>query len=1038
MDWVKGTKVRPVYNPGHVGECTGRTIPRGPTVRVQVKFPDATTEYISETELELADTTETLDEFELIEQGKFGRAADLRRNLTYLHLSGRLANLVYSMGVTNTDFYPHQYKPLLTLLDSPAKGLLIADEVGLGKTIEAGIIWTELRARYDMRRLLVVCPAMLREKWQDELGRRFGIVGEVVGAAELLEQVASPLASQRDGHAWITSYQAIRPPRDWRADAKGTPARPSARWKLADFLHENAGDAPLFDLVIFDEAHYMRNEGTGAQKSGTMLRDVTDYLALLSATPINLANDDLFNLLQLADPDHFQYRSDFAAMLAANRPLVAARDGVLKGSIDVDALQALLAEAAASELLEESLQLRQLRENLPTDVELADASVRARLAEALERMNLLSHTVTRTRKRDIHLKRPKRDVHKEAVEMTPLERRFYEAVTDLTREFAFKNSISDGFLLAMPQRQVASCPAATAHAWNMHGDDWINDYRDEEDPDDELLQLSFTLREFLQYRLPREISPAELEAGDSKYGRLLTVLQGFFAEQPDEKVILFTSFRQTAHYLSRRLKADRITNRIVWGGMDRPKQELIDEFRENAAERVLISTEVAAEGVDLQFCHVLVNYDLPWNPMRVEQRIGRIDRLGQTADVLVIWNLYFKESIDDRIVIRLMNRLRVFEEALGEAEAVVGAEIARLESDLLTRKLSPEEEERRVNDAVIVIENNRRNEIHLEENSAQLIAHGGLLQERIEAARDFSRRVTEDDLFVYVRDYLLVYAPGHRFDVDASNTRKVLIQLPPALAAEFDGFLRSSNLLGQTRLAGGDARPCEFKNSMTALRGTPVELINQFHPLIKFISAKLREAGAHFFPLVALTIPAGKAHEAFTPGNYMFCVKRWHFGGLKDEEQLAVALRPLDGDEGSIRLEQADLLVDSARLNGRDWLDAPAVLEPAGLVDALASLQERLDEEFSRTTELKRNENIDRANYQRSSVERNFKRQIETQEAVLAVHREFGRKGLVTATLGKIEKLRGRLEYRLAQIGHAEKISPTKHFVCGGVIRVEG
>jgi SNF2 family DNA or RNA helicase len=84
--------------------------------------------------------------------------------LTHVHLSGRLANLVYSMGVTNTEFFAHQYKPLLTLLESPADGLLIADEVGLGKTIEAGIIWTELRAREDMRRLLVVCPAMLREK----------------------------------------------------------------------------------------------------------------------------------------------------------------------------------------------------------------------------------------------------------------------------------------------------------------------------------------------------------------------------------------------------------------------------------------------------------------------------------------------------------------------------------------------------------------------------------------------------------------------------------------------------------------------------------------------------------------------------------------------------------------------------------------------------------------------------------------------------------------------------------------------------------
>jgi SNF2 family DNA or RNA helicase len=101
------------------------------------------------------------DRFELIEQGRYGRSEDLRRSLTHVHLSGRLANLVYSMGVTNTDFYAHQYKPLLTMLESPADGLLIADEVGLGKTIEAGIIWTELRAREDMRRLLIVCPCGL-------------------------------------------------------------------------------------------------------------------------------------------------------------------------------------------------------------------------------------------------------------------------------------------------------------------------------------------------------------------------------------------------------------------------------------------------------------------------------------------------------------------------------------------------------------------------------------------------------------------------------------------------------------------------------------------------------------------------------------------------------------------------------------------------------------------------------------------------------------------------------------------------------------
>ena len=120
--------------------------------------------------------SQAMDAFDLLERGRFGRISDLRRNLTFIQLSGRLANVVYSMDATNTDFLAYQYKPVLNFLDSPSNGILIADEVGLGKTIEAGLIWTELRARDDAcRRLVVVCPAMLRDKWSLELEGKFGI-----------------------------------------------------------------------------------------------------------------------------------------------------------------------------------------------------------------------------------------------------------------------------------------------------------------------------------------------------------------------------------------------------------------------------------------------------------------------------------------------------------------------------------------------------------------------------------------------------------------------------------------------------------------------------------------------------------------------------------------------------------------------------------------------------------------------------------------------------------------------------------------------
>jgi len=211
-----GTRVRDTHNPGRIGIVTNsppRERPSG--LQWQVLWTDQSVSYEYEETLETVDTTAFLDPYELVRMGRFGRADDLRRNLTFVHLTGRLANLVYSMGITNTDFYPHQYRPLLTFLDSPTTGILIADEVGLGKTIEAGLIWTEYRARYDARRLLIVCPAMLREKWRDELDNRFGVRADIVNAKQLLEELKRPEGAGRGERAWIVSYNAARPPRRW-------------------------------------------------------------------------------------------------------------------------------------------------------------------------------------------------------------------------------------------------------------------------------------------------------------------------------------------------------------------------------------------------------------------------------------------------------------------------------------------------------------------------------------------------------------------------------------------------------------------------------------------------------------------------------------------------------------------------------------------------------------------------------------------------------------------------------------------------------
>lgn len=146
--------------------------------------------------------------------GRFVEPAWLRRRLTRIRVTGRLSEVVYSMEATNTDFYAFQFKPVLKLLGSPTDALLIADEVGLGKTIEAGLIWTELRARFESNRLLVVCPKTLCEKWRIELDRRFGVDARIVKAGELLRLLVERGIGARS-FAAISSLPSLRPPRGW-------------------------------------------------------------------------------------------------------------------------------------------------------------------------------------------------------------------------------------------------------------------------------------------------------------------------------------------------------------------------------------------------------------------------------------------------------------------------------------------------------------------------------------------------------------------------------------------------------------------------------------------------------------------------------------------------------------------------------------------------------------------------------------------------------------------------------------------------------
>ncbi|MYB88503.1 MAG: DEAD/DEAH box helicase [Proteobacteria bacterium] len=1015
MTWNPGQLVRHIDDPAKIGTITDQTRARASGQQYRVNW-NGRLDWHYEEELVQSDMADD-DPLKLIQEGRYGRVDDLRRLLTHVHLAGRLSNVVYAMGLTQTDFYPHQYKPLLTLLDSPVNGLLIADEVGLGKTIEAGLVWTELRARFDMRQLLVVCPAMLREKWRLELSSRFGFDARIVDAGALLNELDSNEHRER---AWIISYQGIRAPKGWDPAESDTPHRP-VRARLADLLHRHADQEPLLDLVIFDEAHYMRNEETSTWKTGSLLRDVTTHQLMLSATPINLRSNDLFNVLRLLDPDHFEHPEDFQNIVQANRPVIAASDAVRDQASDASHILESIHEIKSSRWFEHSNRVNRLIEEAATVDEWSNEK-RVDIAAKLERLNMLAHIVTRTRKREVQTERVVRAATVFEANMAPAERELYQAITEGTREYALANGIEHGFLLSTPQRMVASSPVALLRTWHDDGldADAIAVSMDETDEDEErVLESSSSLKRWLASRTLRRFDLGEMSRNDSKFSEFSQALKRFLLEDREAKGIVFTTYRGTARYLVDRLSAENIEAGLLMGGAEFDKEAVVSAFRDDRNCRILVCTDVAAEGVDLQFCRLVVNYDLPWNPMRIEQRVGRIDRIGQQSKRILVWNFVHKDTIDALILARLAKRIGVFESTLGETEEILG-QVRRLEDVLLSRNLTTEEEECLIEEVALAIENSKRKQEELEREAIQLVAHGQQLLAQIQAARGEGKTVSRLDLIRYVDGYLR-NMPGCRIVAARGDEDIFDISLSPAVAAEMDEFVRKENLVGKTALGSGQTKRCRFTDRITEKPKPGEEIVHRFHPIIRFLSRKTEEEEDHF-PLYACRVVT----DDIANGQYVLTTRLATFSGVKDEEHLLAAVVPL-GRELPLGYRQAETLLDSVRGKGVDWPTVTIDVVPEVGVAAAERCEEVLRARYSELKDEKSRENRDRADVLSQLLDDHILKKHEGFEKRIASHDNFAslygdspdgkrRKGLANAERKKQDDFLARMETRRASL----------------------
>ena len=528
--------------------------------------------------------------------------------------------------------------------------------------------------------------------------------------------------------------------------------------------------------------------------------------------------------------------------------------------------------------------------------------------------------------------------------------------------------------------------------------------------------------------------------GDSKYERFREVLFEWFEKEEGEKVIVFSTFLPTLDYLEERLREDGIRVMLLRGAT-KDKDRTVEEFRRSRQVHVLLSSEVGSEGIDLQFARVVINYDLPWNPMRVEQRIGRIDRLGQTAPKIHVWNLFYGNTIDARIYERLFKRLKIFEETLGGLEPVLGSLVQDLRRRLFTRHLTAEEEEEQIELTRVALETQRRTEEELEQEAAHLTAYGDYILRQVRAARDLHRSISAEDLLAYVTDFVGLHYRGSEFRQTAGE--RLLFDVDLSAEARFDlaRFVRQEKLDGPTRLTWSTLRDvrCRFENSTVSQRGHGAEVVNQFHPLVRFVASRLNEADEHRRPAVSVRLSAEKLAGRLGPGVYCFSVQRWSVRGLRHAERLFYAAAATGGGEGPLDPEEAELLVLQAASRGAKWLGARSSVDPQKVAELTEALcVEPTERRFDSYVSDLRAENEDRADVLSRMAERRYRAQKTVLEEQLKTYLEHGPERLVPATRGRLRALDSRAEHRRREIEKDRSLSYSPpETVCVGLIRVD-
>ena len=622
---------------------------------------------------------------------------EMRSYLTAYQINNPSSQNLYSLNSARIDFVPYQFRPALKMIHADEPRILIADSVGVGKTIEAGLIIKELEARSDLERVLVICPKPLvaERKWELEMKRFDEEFIPLDGAT--LRQIISD--TDRDGDWPVRFNKAIIPYSILNSKVyNGEIGRRNRIFGLSELDPE-----PHFDLVIVDEAHHIRNgsddkEKAFAYKCTKYFCDHADAVVMLTATPLQTSDNDLFTLLNVLRPDIVVDKDTFEMMSRPNA-------NISRAVHLVRAMEEGWNEKASTELLD--LQKTQWGDNVIAENPLyndilrrlesneIDREERVKLISDIESLHSFGTMLNRTRRRDIQDFCVRRS-HTVSTSFTEYQQTLHDELLYFEHEAlsTLHNANSVAFMISTIRRQAASCIFGLAPyirdiisrrlmQLDYDPDSLINDV------DEKSLNTISSLAKkvlMLADKLPEK---------DPKFEETYVIIRKK-QEQSNNKIMIFSTFRHTLSYLKRKLSECGLRVEQIDGSVkDDTRYELKSRFelsRENEyAIDILLFTEVGSEGLDYQFCDMMINYDLPWNPMKIEQRIGRIDRRGQLSDVVNIYNIITEGTVDADIYHRCLMRIGVFERSIGDCEEILGQIASGIDYIVYDTNLTDEE-----------------------------------------------------------------------------------------------------------------------------------------------------------------------------------------------------------------------------------------------------------------------------------------------------------------------------------------------------------